>query len=275
MKPEDIKNHWRDWSVTHGTSLRATTKTPTAKEMEIDALTRAFRRIVDAPEATGRVLEVGCGNGQNCLRLAGVFPALNFTGVDYIGEMVAAAMAVRDAAGIDASRLDFHEDDAMVLGAVDGQFDIVFTDRCLINFNTDDLQKQAISTIAERIVPGGHLIMIENSQQTYGRQNRARELLGLEPRSPAEFNHFFDEEVILPHLEELGLHVLDIEDFLSLHDLALYVLVPAINGGVVDYDHPLVEAAMRLNIGLSNTMPDGLGALGQNRLYFCRKSAGA
>jgi len=31
MKSEDIKNHWRDWSVTHGTALRATTKTPTAK----------------------------------------------------------------------------------------------------------------------------------------------------------------------------------------------------------------------------------------------------
>jgi hypothetical protein len=150
-------------------------------------------------------------------------------------------------------------------------YDIIFTDRCLINLNTDELQTTAISELCNRLKPGGHLLMIENSQQTYDRQNRARELGGLEPRSPAEFNHFYNEDVILPHLQSIGMEVQEIEDLISLHDLVLYVLVPMINDGKVDYDHPLVQAATQLNIAVSSEMPGAFGQFGQNRLYFCHK----
>ena len=91
-------------------------------------------------------------------------------------------------------------------------------------------------------------------------------------RTPAEFNHFFDEATLLPFLPKVGLEVLDIEDFISLHDLVLYVLVPMVNGGKVDYEHPMVEAATQLNIALSSLQPGGAGAFGQNRLYKCRKT---
>jgi hypothetical protein len=144
----------------------------------------------------------------------------------------------------------------------------------LINLDSDELQKQAISALAKVLPSGGYLIMIENSQQTYGKQNWARELVDLPPRKPAEFNHFIDEEAILPHLRTTDLELLNVEDFISLHDLVLYVLVPAINGGVVDYQHPLVQAATRLNIAVSSKFPGTLGDFGQNRLFLCRKSVG-
>ena len=49
----------------------------------------------------------------------------------------------------------------------------------------------------------GLLLMIENSQQAFARQNACRESLGLPSRSPSEFNHFLDEARILPELERL------------------------------------------------------------------------
>jgi 4-aminobutyrate aminotransferase-like enzyme len=39
MDHERIKEHWRNWAATFGTGLNATTRTGTAKAMEIDALT--------------------------------------------------------------------------------------------------------------------------------------------------------------------------------------------------------------------------------------------
>lgn len=270
---EEIHKHWTQLALVHGGSLQATTKTWTAKALEIDALSRRFSSILGSPDAPATVLEVGCGNGANCFSLADAFLSARFDGVDFVPEMTAAAessSANRDA----RERLRFFVGDALKLQDVEGlhpAYDIVFTDRCLINLNTTDLQKEAISSLATKVRHGGHLIMIENSVVTYSAQNRYRELLGLPARTPAPFNLFFEESQILPHLGAAGLELVEIEDFSSLHDLALYVLVPAINGGEVDYEHPLVEAATKLSTAVAFTNPNSFGALGQNRLYLCRK----
>ena len=116
--------------------------------------------------------------------------------------------------------------------------------------------------------------MIENCADTHAIQNHAREALGLKARPPAAFNHFFKESVILPYLEDsCGMDILATEDFISLHDLMLYVLVPAMNGGTIDYEHPLVELATQLNISINNERPNAFGAFGQNRMYLCQKAA--
>ena len=270
---DDVRKHWTESAVEHGTALQATTRTWTAKMLEIDALSRRFGSVLGGADATGFVLEMGCGNGVNCLELARSFPNLAFDGVDYVPEMITGAEENR-ATSAAADRVRFFVGDAVGVGAIDAlraTYDIVFTDRCLINLQTVELQKQAISALAAKVRPGGHLLMIENSMRTYGRQNHYRELLGLAPRTPAEFNVFFDEEEIVAHIDSGDLELEDVEDFISLHDLALYVLVPAINGGEVDYGHPLVEAAALLNKAVSAETPSAFGSAGQNRLFTCRK----
>ncbi len=268
-----IRDHWQNWAREYGTSLRATTKTGSAKVMELDALSRAFAAIEKTAGTQLSILEVGCGNGQNCLALLERHPAAAFTGIDFIPEMVDAANSVKAQRGLPDARVVFQVGNALALDLPQASFDVVFTDRCLINLNTDALQQQAIASLAGIVKPGGHLLMIENSKQTYGSQNALRETVGLPPRTPAEFNHFFDEETLLPFLPSAGLEVLEIEDFISLHDIVLYVLVPMVNGGKVDYDHPLVGAATSLNLAATLLNAGGVGAFGQNRLYKCRRVA--
>ena len=217
------------------------------------------------------ILEAGCGNGQNCLNLLNAHPKASFTGIDFIEEMVQAANSVKTESGIPNERLIFQVGNVLSLALPQESFDVVFTDRCLINLNTDLLQHQAIASLATLVKPGGYLLMIENSQQTYDMQNQARALVGLPKRTPAEFNHFFNETTLLPFLPTVGMEVLDIEDFISLHDIVLYILVPMINSGEVNYDHPFVKAATELNIALSKLERGNIGQFGQNRLYKCRK----
>lgn len=268
---DEIRAHWQDWATKYGTELRATTKTSTVKSLEIDALTRAIRSIATEIGLELRILEMGCGNGQNCLALAESFPSATITGVDFITEMVDAANTLKKEKGVLDSNVLFQEGNVLELNLPDASFDIVFTDRCLINLNTDSLQQQAIRSLSRKLKYGGFLLMIENSQQTYDAQNLARTIVGLNPRTPAEFNHFFNEDVLRPFLPTADLQLLDVEDFLSLHDIVLYVLLPMINGGVVDYEHPIAGAAAKLNIALSSSQPNSLGAFGQNRLFKCRK----
>jgi SAM-dependent methyltransferase len=272
MDSQQIREHWKNWATTYGGDLRATTKSRTAKALELDALKRRFRNILDA-SSVERVLEVGCGNGINCIELAKVYPALHFDGVDLIPEMIAAAGDNSRASGVGPLTRFFA---GGVLELEELQFlkqtyDIVFTVRCLINLNAAALQTQALATLASKVRAGGYLLMIENSTTTYGWQNQCREIVGLEPRAPAEFNVFFDESVILPHLATIGLELIEIEDFSSLHDIVLYVLLPSINNGQIDYEHPLVQSAAALSAGVFERQPGAFGKFGQNRLYVCHK----
>ncbi len=274
MDRKAIFEHWSNWAETYGTTLRATTKTGTAKQLELDALSRKLKLAIGDNPAD--VLEVGCGNGINCINLAQKLLNATFDGIDYIDKMIVAA---HDNLNIESDligRVRFFQGDALHIehhSDLKKEYDVIFTNRCLINLNNVELQKQAITSISNKIKPNGHLIMIENSFVPYNNQNRCREFLGLSSRKPAEFNLFFDEEKILPHLKTVGMSLEAVEDFSSLHDLVLYALVPAINGGTVDYEHPLVQAATTLNRAISETMPDCLGPFGQNRLFYCQKNS--
>lgn len=274
MSTKEVKDHWKSWADEYGIDLRATTKTWTIKALEIDALARAIKSVTGAGKAF-TALEAGCGNGANCIDLAERFPEARFEGFDYVAEMVDAASKNRDEkGGILKKNLRFFQGDVSALSDVSEaaeSYDIVFTDRCLINLTDSALQKQGIAQLAAKVRPGGSLIMIENVKQTYDRQNQCRVDLGLSPRTPASFNLFFDETEILPHVESCGFSLVGIDDFGSLHDLVLYALVPAQNGGEVDYGHPLVEAATVLSLKTAASQPSSFGQFGQNRLYHYRK----
>lgn len=238
--------------------------------MECATLARTIQQIQSSFQAKS-ILEVGCGNGHNCFFVAEQFPGLPVTGVDYIPKMVESARQIKKEKGLPDERVQFLEGDILNLQLPNKQYDIIFTNRCIINLNTDELQARAVANLSKYLPKGGYLIMIENSQLTHGKQNHARTLLDLPARPVAEFNHFINEDSFRKAIHDSHLELVKTEDFLGLHDLVLYVLVPAINGGEIDYGHPLVEAATRLNINMAAEYPSSFGDYGQSRVYLCRK----
>jgi ubiquinone/menaquinone biosynthesis C-methylase UbiE len=268
-----IKEHWTNLAAQFETNLKATTHTGTIKKLEVHALYQAFLRAGIGITQSADVLEVGCGNGYNCLSLSELFPQCRFTGLDYVPAMIDSALKLQAAGGAKYSRISFSTGDVLKLPEnteVKPEFDIVFTDRCLINLNTAELQLNAFNQLVRKVKSGGHLIILENSAQNYERQNDAREAVGLARRVPAAYNRFIDDAAFLSHAEK-SMRLVDINEFGSLHDIVLYILVPMTNGGVVDYAHPLVKAATDLSIGISDKYKNAFGNFGQNRLFLFEK----
>jgi SAM-dependent methyltransferase len=273
MDLHDIELHWRNWARSYGKDLRATTKGRTAKMIEIAAIGRIVERARTEIGRPLRILEVGCGNGFNCSWIAQTFQDCHVTGLDYIPEMIEAARLRQAEDGIDRDRLTYLVGNAVELDNVAGPFDLVFTDRCLINLNDWALQRKAYRLMAGLLGPQGYLATIENSAEARDRQNSLRLANGLADRPIDSFNTFVQDGRFEALAAEIGLRVIDSQYISSLHDLLLYVLLPMTNGGIVDYDHPLVEASARLNIELTGRMDIDLGPIGQNRLVLCQKPA--
>ena len=268
---EQIRAHWKNWANTFGTDLRATTKTGTAKQVEISALIKTINSIKSSLPIGSKILEIGCGNGHNLLSLYKSYPEYKYEGIDFIEEMIDSAEKNKSEYRIPNESMIFKVGNVLDLDETLNNFDLIFTIRCLINLNSDQLQLEAIKNISAKIKPGGHLLMLENSQNSYNKQNNLRHLVGLEKRVPAEFNHFFNEDTLIKDLSNFGLKEIRNENFTTLHDLVLYILVPMINGGNIDYKHPIVEAAMKLSIAISESSDEALGDYGQNRLYLFQK----
>lgn len=271
MKLDDIKLHWENWAREYETNLRATTKTPTIKKLEINAI---YKAISNTPYRGGMdVLEVGCGNGYNCFALAELLDGFYFTGVDYVADMIKNAETIKLDNQPKFQRVNFRVGDLLKLDDdknLKEAYDFVFTDRCIINLNSVELHLKALDQLVRKVKTGGYLIILENIDQTYRLNNNLRETVGLPPRNPASFNLFIDEERFLAHAVK-SLELIRVDDFGSLHDVILYVLTPMVNNGDVDYEHPMVKAAAELSAAVSDEY--SFGSYGQNRLYLFRKTS--
>lgn len=272
MKLNEIKNHWTEWAQTYGKDIRATDKSKTKKFLEINALAKAIRKNNLSTVSGFKILEAGCGNGYNCLALAREFKTAQVLGFDYIPEMITNAKALKEESMVE--NVNYIIGDALKLDEVftsSEVFDFIFTNRFVINLNTYELQTKIVTELARKVKVGGYLILSENPQKKFLIQNKLRNELGLESRECPSFNLFIDEDSIINTITNQGFKHLYSDDFSALHDLFLYVLLPKLNNGEIDYDNPMLEIINNLTVAGYEICDNPFGHFGQNRLYVFEK----
>jgi len=167
---EQIRSHWNQRAAL---GERAGTQDLLAKQLERQALQEACGAFWhDYP--LRHVLEIGCGRGDTARELAMTLPDVQFLALDNAAAMIAAARTE----GV-GHNLQFEVGDVAALPDV--QFDLIYTQRMLINLTTWEEQRLALDTIADRLLPGGQYLMCENSQDGVDAINVERLKLGLEP----------------------------------------------------------------------------------------------
>jgi SAM-dependent methyltransferase len=190
---EQIRQYW-DQRAACDSTAQSTTQDVYLREIEARVLGELIAKLRPA-----RVLDVGCGDARTTIRLASAFSQTRFMGGDYSPSMLKNSEANIAAAGLANLRVtQFDATDVIP----EGNFDLLYTTRCLINLPEWELQRRAIKNIAGALRLGGVYAMIENFIEGHNNFNRVRETFGLPPIAVRNHNLFFERQRLLEFLED-------------------------------------------------------------------------
>jgi ubiquinone/menaquinone biosynthesis C-methylase UbiE len=193
---ELIRGHYRQQAEKHGASPTSTMEDEIVRERELELIVHFLTATAKASrKKSRRILDLGCGNGYALEAVRRAHPANRYSGLDFSEELLALARA-RKLPGC-----ELHLGDARALPYKDGSFDLVYSERCLINILDWDGQKKALSEIHRVLRPGGHYLMIECFTDGLENNNRARHELGLPDIPAAYHNRYIEKEPFLAAIE--------------------------------------------------------------------------
>jgi ubiquinone/menaquinone biosynthesis C-methylase UbiE len=151
-----------------------------------------------------KVLDVGCGEGEGTL----VYSVIT-------GVMIHAADFSETRLKKAAERLKVRENvvlkqvDFLAEYSLDNDYDIIISQRFLINLMEWRLQSKVLLGLGAMLKPGGRLVLLEGSKQGVASLNEFRAAWGLAPIPVKWHNLFFDDHVLIEFMQQAGFSLLE------------------------------------------------------------------
>lgn len=239
-----ILEHYRKEAEEHGKDASSTMRDEITRGREIAGVLRVLEFLKSPGAPITNLLDIGCGNAYLLEVLRKNHPSIALTGLEYTPEMVQLA---RDRG---VAQCAIEQGDVRALPFGDHGFDVVITERCIINVMDRAHQADSLRQVARVLRPGGHYLCIEAFTDGLSELNHARDELGLAPNEMPYHNLWFDKpwflETIAPDFEvvDLSRHrdpSLPGPNFLSSHYFVSRVLYPAVTNRPIIYNTHLVK----------------------------------
>ena len=149
-------------------------------------------------EVGSDICDFGCGEGEATLEYAGI------EGVDILAVDNSPTRLELARQRIDGRwHVDFQL--ASVLGETDlGQFDVVISQRLLVNLGSWEAQKRALKRLFSMVRPGGRVLLSEGSSNGAAKLNEFRDQMGLPPIPIPAHNVFIDDRQLMAFADSLG-----------------------------------------------------------------------
>ena len=219
------------------------------KELEIKKLFSLIHEISNENKISS-VLEIGCGNGYTINILSKSFN-LNFFGIDSNKEMIQLCKKRK------TKNVVFKNVNILQNKFKDDEFDLIYTERCLINLLSWKEQKQALDIIHKILKKNGYFIMIEAFDDGLDTLNQARKAIGLDKISAAWHNLYFSKTKLQQFIKNKFTNYdynkkITYDNFLSTYYYGSRVLYPSLIEGKnsIKYNNKFIEFfSMIPNVG--------------------------
>ena len=242
-----IRQYWEERAKEYAATRATTTNDVYLRELEISSIIQTLQEI---QMVNGTVLDVGCGDGYSMLAVAKALPNLSFLGVDYSEQMI--KLAIENLNGVPQlkAQVSFVVGDVMDLSPIcgDSPFDLIISDRCLINLESFGSQTQAIREIARYVKGGGYYMAIENFIEGHENMNRARIAVGLQEILVRWHNLYFKETEFVKNTETF-FNILGFKEFSSSYYFAtrvVYAKMCQMRDEEPDYQHEIHQLSVHL-----------------------------
>lgn len=250
---KDVLNFWNSRA---GLNQWAGTNDILAKQLEMETIA-AY--VSDGMS----ILDFGCGNGITAMELARRFD-VNVLGMDYAEEMISAANELATDQKF-KGLIRFQVGDVQALAKLSKKFDLIYTERTLINLPDWKTQRDAIIALGTLLADGGYYVMCENSQDGLDRINELRERVNCPKITAPWHNHYlYDSDIQQSSFPGLKL------DGINYYSSTYYFLSRIVNASLArqagkepEYDSPINKLALQL---------PSIGELGQGRIWLWRKA---
>ncbi len=184
---EVVEGHYRTEADAQGLDPASTMPDEIVRGKEIEAI-RGYLRVFSAGQRSIKALEIGCGNGHLLSLLHQEFPTISFSGIDYTARMVELAQSRR------LPNVRIAQGDVAALAFATAEFDVVISERVIINLLDSADQDRAFGEVARVLKPGGYCICIEGFATPLGNVNAARAELGLAEIKQPYHNRWFSDD---------------------------------------------------------------------------------
>lgn len=146
---------------------------------------------------TDRLADVGCGNGEATIAYAAkVNHAIGFERSNHLR-----AQAIAAGQNSGRTNLEFKRGDILQMNDITGEFDVVVSQRMLINLASWEEQMAALENLRRMLKPGGRAILIENTNDAAQALNDMRTQVGIPPVPQHWHNRFFDYDEMMNYFK--------------------------------------------------------------------------
>lgn len=244
------------WNDRANLGFQAGTNDKILKQMEMDAISAYISDGIS-------ILDFGCGNGITMNFLSKKYD-VKITGIDFSCNMIAEAkkLAIQEKT---IDKLTFFVGDETIFEKIDIKFDIIYSERSIINLDSWKKQKDTIIGLCNLLKKNGKYIMCESSLNGLQEINTLRKSLNLEVITPPWHNRYIIEEEILELNNSGIIKLVEINDFSSTY----YFLSRIVNAALAlqsnqppSYDSPINKLALHL---------PPIGNMGQGKIWVWEK----
>lgn len=181
---QTILEHYKNVALQFGLTPQSSMQDQVIRDTETNFFVQTIEEIANGKKL--KILDVGCGNAFTLSKLSKYHQCI---GLEFSKDLYQLAKS-RDLLKV------FHGDMRLPLSEqINGetQFDIVISQRSIINLLGKDQQVNALKNIAAVLAPNGHYILSESFYETHTLLNHARAEFNLEAITPSKHNLFLTE----------------------------------------------------------------------------------
>ena len=250
-----ILNHYKKVAKNQGLHSNSTIQDPVIRDAEIDFFLKSLKRFgEERGNYNFSVLDVGCGNGILLAKIKDRFPTLELYGMEFSPDLLELAKS-RELSGV-----HFYQGDARLKESYPKKFDVILSERSIINILEAGEQKKALYNISDCLVTGGMYFQSESYFEPLVNLNRARREMQLDNIEPSKHNRFLREFNVLAlrdHKELVEIESVISSNYLSTHFFVSRILHQLIrpDGGKVKYSHIVSFMAEGFGPGVGNYSP--------------------